>query len=181
MLQVHKQVLEVGKFFQIVTLPKPKLISILANDGQVWSFHYSGQVAAKTVPIKSGATVIARSPFPTDSADVLAVGVKRGLTFYDVSAYEAAEYPTIKLPSTPLGIQFLSDMLVVVSTLSGLYLIDRNDSSYQQIFHIKPESIFTTKKPQYLMSILSKTNTFNNQVSRKLFCTKEGIWIVLRN
>ncbi|KAJ3361071.1 Vam6/Vps39-like protein [Kappamyces sp. JEL0680] len=170
--RVHKQVVAPSlSLLQISILLASRSLALLTSDGQICLTDYSAAVV-KAAPLHriKQATTLGRSSFPGPNAsDVLAVGVKRGLVMFTVSALEVGpcqlsqirEMETIKLPHTPNEILFASPIKMLASCKNGgVYLIDTAQSSSQtqvlQLFSLPQESIFS-KQPPYLVNILKRT------------------------
>ena len=152
LIHVHKRLLK--GIINLKIMSKTQSVAVLQGDGFVGLIDFSTS-AANIVPLTSikGASCISRCSI-NSGTELLAVGVKRGVVVFKLSSYEAVECPIVKLPSTPNDIHFVSSSSVVISTKSGIYMVNHEESSSLKLFSVPSESIFSSSK--YILSVLAK-------------------------
>ena len=98
--------------------------------------------------------MLARSSFNSLTVDSLAIGIKRGLYIYTISASEAMENPLITLPATPIDLQFVSANKILVATKIGVLLVDTIGQSHRNVFSVKSNGgLFGSSKKSYLVAV----------------------------
>ena len=147
--QVHKNITK--QMNQILFLSRSRQLAIIA-ESSIFLGDTSSQVMA-AVPIGKlkGVTAMARSKFVQQHYDTLAVGLKRAIVVFQVTAYEVIEGSTISLPGTPLSIQFISPSRLIISAQRGVYLVDISDGSHHKLFSIN-DPLF--QRSNYMVSAL---------------------------
>jgi hypothetical protein len=177
LVHVHKKLLKGIKSIKI--MPKCQSVAVLQGDGLVGLIDYSTP-SANTVPLNTikGACCISRCSFNPE-LELLAVGIKRGVIIFKISPYEAAECPVVKLPSTPKEVQFISSNRVVVSTKSGIYLVDYEENTSLKLFSLPSDSMFSTST--YILSVLVNWNPVDEMQRKskrdpetRILCTVGG-------
>ena len=114
----------------------------------------SSNIKSVHLPKIIGANVLARSSFSSLSVDSLAIGIKRGIYIYTISASEVIEAPLIKLPATPTNILYISADKILVATKSGILLLDIIAQSHCNVFSTTTESgLFASSKKSYLIAV----------------------------
>lgn len=176
---VHKNIIK--NMNMLAILPKSKSIAILAN-GMVSLGDYAIQ-NMNAVPIEriKGATTICRSNYSHHNSDTLAIGVRRGITVFSISTYEAIESELIPVPGTPTSMQFTSESKIIVSTRRGVYLADITLKSCTEMFSFN-ETILASKFVYLSCSMLKpflRVDTKKNEIvkfeAEYVYCTKESI------
>jgi hypothetical protein len=148
LLQVHKNVRK--NINQILILPRSRQIAIISN-GSIFMGDYTSTMTMVQIEKIRDVRSIARSKFEEQHFDTLAIGTKRGIVIYQITPYEMIEGTTIRLPSTPVTLQFISKNAVLFSAQRGVYLVDISDSKCQKIFSIN-DPLF--QKSIYLVSVV---------------------------
>ncbi|KAI8903006.1 vacuolar sorting protein 39 domain 1-domain-containing protein [Globomyces pollinis-pini] len=178
--QVHKQVSKLISKFLI--LPKSRSLVFLLKDGGVSVCDYSADILSP-IPLTGvkAASVISRSPFTSqNNTELLAVGVKRGISLFNLTISEVRESDRIPLPGTPTDILFIEEFKIIAATKLGVYLVDLVVKSAKLLYAvIEPNLLKRINKPSYFISYLQR-NTIridkDSQIIKNdtfVYCTRE--------